>query len=100
MAEFGVPQSEGQWTPTMQTELNRQIADPAGRLPRHASDESRERELLAEFMRHETVVSLASDIAERLGAETRGKDLIEAADLGGNRRSFRRTGGPTGAMAD
>jgi hypothetical protein len=84
----------------MQTELNRQIADPAGRLPRNASDERRELELLAEFMRHESVASLASDIAERLGAETRGEDLIAAADLGGNRHAFRRTGGPRGAIAD
>ena len=70
----------------MQTELDRKIADAAGRLPTRASDERRELALLAEFMRHESVVSLASDIAERLGADTRGEDLIASAGLGGNRR--------------
>jgi hypothetical protein len=36
-------------------------------------------------MRHDSVASLASEIAERLGASVGGKDLIAAADLCENR---------------
>ena len=52
-----------------------------GRLRSRATDETRELALLAEFMRHDSVASLANEIAERLGANMRGKDLIAAADL-------------------
>ena len=52
-----------------------------GRLRSHATDETRELALLAEFMRHDFVASLANEIAERLGANVRGNDLIAAADL-------------------
>jgi hypothetical protein len=38
--------------------------------------------LLAEFTRHDSVASLAGEIAKRLGAGVRGRDLIAAADLG------------------
>jgi hypothetical protein len=51
-----------------------------------AADERSELALLAEFMRAESVASLASDIAERLGADARGDDLIAAAGLGGSER--------------
>jgi hypothetical protein len=65
----------------MQTELKQRTADPHGRLRSRATDETRELALLVEFMRHDSVASLANGIAERLGANIRGKDLIAAADL-------------------
>ena len=69
----------------MQTELKPQFADSAGRAPSKAMDERSELALLAEFMRADSVAALAGDIAERLGADLRGDDLIAAAGLGGNR---------------
>jgi hypothetical protein len=66
----------------MQTELKRRATDPDPRLRSRATDETRELALLAEFMRHDSVASLANGIAERLGANVRDKDLIAAADLG------------------
>jgi hypothetical protein len=69
----------------MQTELKPRSADSARRAPREATDERSELALLAEFMRADSVASLAGDIAERLGADLRGDDLIAAAGLGGNR---------------
>jgi hypothetical protein len=38
--------------------------------------------LLAEFTRHDSVIALASAIAERLGGAACEKDLIAGADLG------------------
>jgi hypothetical protein len=70
----------------METELKRPIADSARRAGSSATNERRELALLAEFMRHESVASLANDIAERLGANGRGEDLIAAAGLGVDRR--------------
>jgi hypothetical protein len=70
----------------MQTEVKRRNADSSGSAGSPAHDESRELALLAEFMRARSVASLAGDIAERLGADVRGADLIAAAGLGGNRR--------------
>jgi hypothetical protein len=69
----------------LETDLKRRTADPSRRLRPPTADEGRELALLAEFMRHDSVASLASEIAERLGASMRGKDLIAAADLGENR---------------
>ena len=71
----------------MQTELKPRSVDLAPRPPAGAAEERSELALLAEFMRAESVASLAGDIAERLGANARGDDLIAAAGLGGNRRS-------------
>lgn len=45
------------------------------------ADEARDLALLAQFMRHDSVVSLAGAIAERLGGAMRGGDLIAAAGL-------------------
>ena len=70
----------------MQTELKRRTADPHERLRSPATSETRELALLAEFMRHDSVASLANEIAERLGANVRGKDLIAVADLGASLR--------------
>ena len=69
----------------MQTELKPRSADSAGGVPSKATDERSELALLAEFMRADSVAALAGDIAERLGADLRGDDLIAAAGLGGNR---------------
>jgi hypothetical protein len=46
-----------------------------------AADEERELALLAQFMRHDSVASLANAIAERLGGSMRVRDLIAAAGL-------------------
>lgn len=73
----------------MQTELKPRSADSAGGAPSKATDERSELALLAEFMRADSVAALAGDIAERLGADLRGDDLIAAAGLGGNRRGGR-----------
>jgi hypothetical protein len=70
----------------MQTELKRPTRDPDRRLRPRATDETRELALLAEFMRHDSVASLANEIAERLGANVRDKDLIAAAGLGARLR--------------
>lgn len=45
------------------------------------ADDARELALLAQFMRHDSVASLAGAIAQRLGGATRGGDLIAAAGL-------------------
>ena len=50
-------------------------------------DDAGELALLAEFMRHDTVASLAGAIAERLGGKALDKDLIADADLGCGPRS-------------
>jgi hypothetical protein len=84
----------------MQAELKRRTTDRTGGIRSRAPDETRELALLGEFLRHQSVASLASDIAERLGADVRGEDLIAAAGLGGNRRDSRRDDDPSGAMAD
>jgi hypothetical protein len=86
VAIFAAPQIRGQRTPTMQTELTRPTAGSAGRLLRDKTDDRRELALLAEFMRHDSVASLAGEIAERLGANVRGEDLIAAAEIGAGRR--------------
>ena len=71
----------------MQIELKLRPTDPAGRARPEATDERSELALLAEFMRADSVASLAGDIAERLGAGARRDDLIAAAGLGLNRRA-------------
>jgi hypothetical protein len=85
VAIFGDPPKSDRM-PTMQIELKRRPTDPAGRARPEAMDERSELALLAEFMRADSVASLAGDIAERLGAGARGDDLIAAAGLGRNRR--------------
>jgi hypothetical protein len=70
----------------MQTEFKRRTTDADRRLRSPAKDEKRELALLAGFMRHDSVTSLANEIAERLGANVRDKDLIAAADLGATLR--------------
>ena len=53
-----------------------------GRLAAQRADETRELALLAQFMRCDSVASLANAIAERLGDSVQGGDLIVAAGLG------------------
>jgi hypothetical protein len=66
----------------MQTVLDKPGAgaDEARRV--HTADEERELALLAQFMRCDSVASLANAIAERLGHSVQGGDLIVAAGLG------------------
>ncbi len=56
-------------------------AAPARRSPDGRDADASERRLLAEFQRHDTVASLAVEIAKRLGDDGRAKDLIADADL-------------------
>jgi hypothetical protein len=65
----------------MGKEFKQPASIAAGRLRDHTTDERRELELLAEFMRHDSVSSLAGEIAGRLGANVRSDDLIAQADL-------------------
>jgi hypothetical protein len=65
----------------MQTVMDHPTAEPDGCLCAHASDERGELALLTQFMRHDSVASLANAIAERLGGSARGGDLIAAAGL-------------------
>ena len=66
----------------MQTVLEQPIAKSDGRLGAEAEDETGELALLTQFMRHDTVASLANAIAQRLGGSVRSGDLIAAAGLG------------------
>lgn len=62
----------------MQTVLDQPTAEADGRL-RQAADEQGELALLTQFMRHDSVASLANAIAKRTGV--RSGDLIAAAGL-------------------
>jgi hypothetical protein len=81
MAQFGVPRVYGSALPIMRTLLNQRTANTDNHLRVRASEEERELALLAQFMRHNSVVSLASAIAERLGGGMRVRDLIAEAGL-------------------
>jgi hypothetical protein len=63
----------------MRTLPNQPIADGDHHLRARAAEDERELALLAQFMRHDSVASLANAIAERTGV--RGGDLIAAAGL-------------------
>ena len=74
----------------MQTGLRQPIADADDHLRAQSADEERELALLAQFMRHNSVVSLANAIAERFGGRMGGADLIAAAGLGpGSQRQLK-----------
>ena len=68
----------------MQTVLNQPTTERDSPLDAHAA-ETCELALLSQFMRYDSVASLANAIAERLGGSVRGGDLIAAADLGPRR---------------
>jgi hypothetical protein len=63
----------------MRTVRNQRTADQDEPLRIRAAEEERELALLAQFMRHDSVASLADAIAELTGA--RGGDLIAEAGL-------------------
>jgi hypothetical protein len=65
----------------MRTNLRRGRGLTTRRGEESLTDEEREIELLAEFMRHDSVASLAGAIAERLGGNVRKDDLIARAGL-------------------
>lgn len=65
----------------MQTMLIQPTADAKVRLRTRETDEKRELALLAQFMRHDSVASLAREIACSSGGNARGGDLIAAAGL-------------------
>ena len=73
----------------MPTQLRRRPS-PAARREQNLADDERETALLAEFMRHDSVASLAAAIAGRLGGGVRKKDLVARAGLGPVRPSFPR----------
>ena len=65
----------------MQKRLRGKFFAAARRARGVAPHERDEIALLAEFMRHGSVASLAGAIAKRLGGRARGADLIVRADL-------------------
>ena len=65
--------------------VKRRTSVEPGRESHHPSDERRESALLAEFMFHDSVASLAGAIAVRLGANVSDEDLIANAGLGPRR---------------
>jgi hypothetical protein len=62
--------------------MRQRMSAKAVRAAASQADESVEMALLAEFMSHDTVGSLAAEIARRLGAKARAQDLIARAGLG------------------
>ena len=79
----------------MRTLLEEPKANAENHLRARAAEEESELALLAQFIRHDSVASLANAIAERLGGNARGGDLIVAAGLSLNGGE---SGGPSGAM--
>ena len=63
----------------MRTVLGQPKGNRANHLRLGATEDENELALLAQFMRHDSVASLAKAIAERTG--TRSQDLIAAAGL-------------------
>ena len=70
----------------MQRLLNQPTAPADNHLRARTAEEERELALLAQFMRHDSVASLAKAIAARSGGSMRAGDLIAAAGLDPNRR--------------
>jgi hypothetical protein len=65
----------------MRNEVKRQPRAATRRGKPGASEDEREKALLAEFTRHESVASLAGAIAGRLGGNVRKEDLVARAGL-------------------
>ena len=61
--------------------FNRKTRSAERRDTSRGADDQTELALLAEFVRHESVATLAAAIAERLGGDVRDQDLIAYADL-------------------
>jgi hypothetical protein len=70
----------------MQTVENQPKAGVGDRHRAHTPEEERELALLTQFMRYDSVASLANAIAARSGGSVRGGDLITAAGLNPTRR--------------
>jgi hypothetical protein len=84
MAQFALSANlRGQGLPIVRTALDQPKRVGGDHLRHRAAEEERELALLAQFMRHESVASLADAIAERSGV--RSTDLIAAARLDPNR---------------
>ena len=79
MAQFGRPRTAGQGLPIVRTVRNQPTADRDEPHRIRAAEEERELALLAQFMRHDSVASLADAIAELTGV--RGAELIAEAGL-------------------
>jgi hypothetical protein len=73
--------------PMMQKLLDQPTTYADDRHCGHAPDEKRELALLLQFMRHDSVASLANAIAERSGGDVGAGDLISAAGLSPARRN-------------
>ena len=69
----------------MRKRFKRETIAATRRSSRRAANEQAELALLAEFMRHNSVASLAGAIAARLGGNVRETDLIARADLNSRR---------------
>ncbi len=69
----------------MRNDVKRQPAAATRRGKPCASEEEREKALLAEFTRHDSVASLAGAIAGRLGGNARKEDLVARAGLDSTR---------------
>jgi hypothetical protein len=65
----------------MQRLLNQPTAPADNHLRARTAEEERELALLAQFIRHDSVASLAKAIAARSGGSMRAGDLIAAAAL-------------------
>jgi hypothetical protein len=85
MAQFGVPRVYGSGLAIVRTLLEQPKANMENHLGVRTADEESELALLAQFMRHDSVASLAKAIAARSGGSMRVGDLIAAAGLGPNR---------------
>ena len=79
MAQFGVPRVSGSGLAIVRTLLEQPKADAENHFRIRAAEEESERALLAQFMRYDSVASLANAIAKRTGV--RSEDLIAAAGL-------------------
>jgi Na+-translocating ferredoxin:NAD+ oxidoreductase RnfC subunit len=79
MAQFGVPRIYGSGLPIMRTLQNQPTAEADNHLRVRTAEKESELALLAQFMRHDSVASLAKAIAKRTGV--RSGDLIAAAGL-------------------
>jgi hypothetical protein len=79
MAQLGVPRVYGSGLAIVRTLLEKPKANAENHLRVRAAGEEGELALLAEFMRHDSVASLAKAIAKRTGVQS--GDLIVAAGL-------------------
>jgi hypothetical protein len=83
----------------MRTNLGHGPGHATRRGEQSLTDEERESVLLAEFMSHDSVASLAGAIAERLGGNVRKDDLVACASLTPDPFPKRKKGGPLSSPA-